>query len=159
MNELNSKIHDKILEICSVGEKLSESENYPDAIIEYWKAFDLLPDPKLGWDAALWILAAIGDANFLNKDYVACRDNLSNAMHCPGGIGNPFLHLRLGQSWFELKNYEKSADELARAYMGAGYEIFESENPIYFKFLKTRLKPPVDGWEDEKKNKPWWKIL
>jgi hypothetical protein len=44
-----------------------------------------------------------------------------------------FLHLRLG------------ADELARAYMGAGADIFDGAGK-YFAFLKSRLQAPPDGW-------------
>jgi hypothetical protein len=105
----------------------------------------LLPEPKTDWEAATWILGAIGDANFLGKDYLAGRENLSMAMHCPDAIGNPFLHLRLGQCQFELGNLDRAADELARAYMGAGDEIFEGAEK-YLAFLKTRLKPPPAGW-------------
>lgn len=112
---------------------------------EYWAAWDLLPEPKNQWDAATWILSAIGDANFLGKDYGAGRDNLSLVMTCPGAIGNPFLHLRLGQCQFELNNLDRAADELTRAYMGGGAEIF-NEQPKYFDFLKTRLLPPPEGW-------------
>jgi hypothetical protein len=97
------------------------------------------------WNAATWILAAIGDANFLGGDYVAGRDNLSMAMHCPKALGNPFLHLRLGQCQFELGDLDRAADELARAYMAAGRDIFR-EADKYFAFLKTRLEPPKGGW-------------
>lgn len=67
------------------------------------------------------------------------------AMQCPAAIGNPFLHLRLGQCQFELGNLDRAADELARAYMGAGADIFEGADK-YFAFLKTRLQPPPGGW-------------
>jgi hypothetical protein len=102
------------------------------------------PEPQTDWAAAKWVLAAIGDANFLCGDFVAGRDNLS--IKCPNGMGNPFLHLRLGQCQLELGDIERAADELARAYMGADMDIFEDEDPKYFAFLKTRLKPPPDGW-------------
>jgi hypothetical protein len=82
----------------------------------------------------------------LSGDFVAGRDNLANSMHCPDAIGNPFLHLRLGQCQWELGNLDRAADELTRAYMGAGDEIFESEDPKYLSFLKTKLKPPPGGW-------------
>ena len=39
-----------------------------------------------------------------------------------------------------------AADELARAYMGAGTEIFENDDPKYLEFLKTKLKSLDDGW-------------
>jgi hypothetical protein len=54
--------------------------------------------------------------------------------------------MRLGQCQFELGNKERAADELARAYMAEGSEIFKEEDPKYFAFLKTRLKPPASGW-------------
>ena len=122
----------------------------------YWAAFDALPEPQTQFEAATWLLGSIGDANFQIADFEAGRDNLANAMHCPGAIGNPFLHLRLGQCQLELGDEDRAADELTRAYMGAGHEIFEEEDPKYFTFLKTRLDEPPNGWEREKK--PWWKI-
>lgn len=106
----------------------------------------MLPDPKEQWPAALWILAAIGDANFLSGDFKAGRDNLSTAMRCPGGIGNPFVHLRLGECQFEIGNHDRAADELTRALMGGGEEIFDGEDPKYLAFLKGRLVPPTGGW-------------
>jgi hypothetical protein len=29
-----------------------------------WSAWDLLPEPQADWEAATWILGAIGDVNF-----------------------------------------------------------------------------------------------
>ena len=55
-------------------------------------------------------------------------------------LGNPFLHLRLGQSQYELGELDRAADELMRAYMGAGEDIFVSEDPKYRAFLATRAK-------------------
>ena len=145
MPELNDAIHERIQTLCAAGDALAQKEDYPAALEKYCAAWDLLPEPQTDWEAATWILAAIGDANFFGGDFVAGRDNLSMAMHCPNAIGNPFLHLRLGQCQFELGDLDRAADELARAYMGAGRETFEDEDK-YFAFLKTRLEPPPGGW-------------
>lgn len=59
-------------------------------------------------------------------------------MHCPGAIGNPFIHLRLGQAQLELGNTDRAADELMRAYMGGGLEIFAMEDERYLDFLASR---------------------
>jgi hypothetical protein len=80
-----------------------------------WSAWDLLPGPQTDWSAATWILGAIGDVNFQQGNYEAGRDNLAMAMQCPDAIGNPFLHLRLGECQIELGNLDRAADELARA--------------------------------------------
>jgi hypothetical protein len=58
----------------------------------------------------------------------------------PGGLGNSFLHLRLGQVLLDLAEPDLAADELMRAYMGAGETIFETQEPKYLAFLRTRAK-------------------
>jgi len=156
MPELPNDTHEAIQRLSADGDALAEGGRYPEALKKYWAAWELLPEPQTDWEAATWVLGAVGDANFLSGDYEAGRDNLSNAMQCPDAIGSPFLHLRLGQCQFELGDQDRAADELARAYMGAGHSLFEDEDPKYLMFLKTKLDPPPGGWEDEKK-KPWWK--
>jgi tetratricopeptide (TPR) repeat protein len=145
MAELTDDAYGRIQALCKKGDVLAKKGEYAAALQQYWAAWDVLPEPQTDWEAATWILAAIGDANFLGGDYVAGRDNLSMAMHCPGAIGNPFLHLRLGQCQYELGDLDRAADELARAYMGADTDIFEGADG-YFAFLKTRLQPPPGGW-------------
>jgi len=145
MPELDLAVHERVQMLCAEGDGLAGNGSYPAALEKYWAAWDLLPEPQTEWEAATWILAAIGDANYLGGDYPAGRDNLSMAMHCPGAVGNPFLHLRLGQCRFELGERDGAADELARAYMGAGSEIFAGADR-YVAFLKTRLNPRPGGW-------------
>ncbi len=139
MSELNDALYAEIQGLCRLGDEQAEAGNYPAALKEYWRAFDLVPEPKTSWEATTWILVAIGDANFLGKDYQAGIDNLSSAMHCPGAIGNPFIHLRLGQCQFEAGNTTRAADELMRAYALEGEDIFEEDDPKYLQFLKTRI--------------------
>ena len=153
MAELSDEIHSEIQRYCAAGDDLAKARKFSEALPSYWAAWDLLPEPKVDWTAATWILAAIGDANFLLGDYVAGRDNLSQAMHCPDAIGNPFLHMRLGQCQLELKEFDRAADELMRAYMGAGQDIFKDEDPMYLDFLKTKAK----GIETPKKSWQFWK--
>lgn len=140
MAELEDKTYAEIQRLSQTGDAFAAAGDFPTALKEYWQAFDLIPEPKTDWEATLWVLAAIGDANFLGGDFQAGIDNLSNAMHCPGAIGNPFLHLRLGQCQFEVGNLDRAADELTRAYAVAGDEIFDEDDGKYFAFLKTRIE-------------------
>jgi hypothetical protein len=140
VSELPGSVHEEIKRLCATGDAHAEGGAYADALASYWAAWDLLPEPKTYWDASTWILVAIGEANLFGKDYAAGRDNLSNAMRCPGAIGNPFIHFRLGQCQFELGDEERAADEFMRAYMGAGREIFDQDDGKYFRFLASRAK-------------------
>ena len=135
--ELDSHLHTRINRFCEIGDTLAEEGKYSDAVASYQYAWNLLPDPKEDWAAATWILVAIGDAHFLNSNYPAALTALEHAMRCPEAIGNPFIHLRLGQTQFELGNKDRAADELMRAYMGTGAEIFAEEAPKYLEFLGT----------------------
>ena len=151
MEQLSDELYAKIQELSAQGDQHAEKRQLPEALRSYWAAWDLIPEPKTNWEATTWVLAAIGDANFLGQDYTAGRDNLANAMACPGAIGNPFLHLRLGQCNFELGELDRAADELMRAYMGAGPDIFQDQDPKYLAFVKTRAKdiepPKKKKWE------------
>lgn len=151
--ELPEEIHDSIKDLSAAGDALAESDQFDAALSKYWEAFDLLPEPKTKWEAGTWLLTAIGDANFLKGDFVAGRDNLSNAMHFPDAVGNPFLHLRLGQCQYEVGNLDRATDELLRAYGLEGAEIFESEDPKYLLFLRSRVPEPEPA-----KKKPFWKF-
>ena len=153
MAELSDETHTKIQQLCAEGDQQAKAKRYADALKLYWAAWDLLPEPKTDWEAATWILVAIGDANFLGGDFVAGRDNLSQAMHCPDAVGNPFIHLRLGQCQFELQVLDRAADELMRAYMGAGPDIFKDEDPKYLQFLQSKAK----GVKAPKKTWQFWK--
>ena len=61
-------------------------------------------------------------------------------MQCPQGLGNPYIHLRLGQLYCEQDNLDKAIDELTRAYMGGGLDIFLEDDPKYLEFLETKIK-------------------
>ncbi len=144
--ELDKAVQQRITALSEEGDSLAKKQDYAAALQKYWDAWDLLPEPQTEWEAATWLLGTIGDTNFQNDDFTAGRDNLSMAMSCPGAIGNPFLHLRLGQCQLELGDLDQAANELLRAYMGAGKDIFSREDSKYFEFLTTRAKAPSGGW-------------
>lgn len=132
--------------LCAEGDRFMEQGDLAEAYKRYVDALGLVPEPIEAYEASTWILAALGDLYFQAKDYRQTVTVLSDAMHCPGAIGNPFLHLRLGQAQLEVGNEERAADELCRAYMGAGSELFDEDDPKYFAFLKTKIAPPAGGW-------------
>jgi hypothetical protein len=73
MNELTEEQHARIQELCARGDEHAQARQFAEALTAYWSAWDLLPELKTDWDAATWVLAAIGDANFLGQDYAAAR--------------------------------------------------------------------------------------
>ena len=139
--ELDDSIHDNITDLCEQGDALAAEGGQRGALSHYRQAWAMLPEPKNDWDAATWILSAIGDAHFGLREYPDAITALQVALKCPDGLGNPFIHLRLGEAHFESGNQDRAGDELTRAYMAAGRDIFEGEDPKYVTFLRSILQP------------------
>lgn len=138
---MSATLQQEIDRLCAQGDAHADQQRYPDALALYWMAWDLLPEPKIDCEAATWILAAVGDANFLGRDYVAGCDNLSTVMHCPGGMQIAFLHMRLGQCQYELGDHARAAVELRLAYDAGGPDLFTCEDPKYLECLDSTKKP------------------
>lgn|SRR3989338_3773565 len=145
MNELPFRVHQRVQELSVQGDAFAEQGNYDAAINKYNEAWLAIPDPKNDWEASTWLLVAVGDACFLGGYFTSGSEAFRYALSCPGGIGNPFVHLRLGQCEFERKELDEAAEHLTRAYMLEGKEILSNDHPKYFEYLKTRIKPPASG--------------
>ena len=128
---LSEEDHRKIKGLCSFGDRLAKSKRYGDAKEKYLEALKVIPNPRENYEAATWVYVAIGDMNFHSHQYEQMKKSFSSAAECPDGLGNPYIHLRLGQCSFELGNLELAVEELTRAYMGGGAEIFEEDDPKY----------------------------
>ncbi len=141
-HELDESIHTRITGLCEEGNAFAEAEDFDRALASYRQALALVPRPLNHWEAATWILTALGDVLFQQGNYAEARDLLNEALQCPGGVGNPFIHLRLGQACLELRDDQCARDQLARAYMAGGDEIFDGEDPKYHRYVRSVLRPP-----------------
>ena len=90
--------------LAQQGNDRMDEEDYLGAVELFDRAWDLLPEPKTQWPQATWLLASIGDAHVLRGDFETAHAALTTCMHCPEALGNPFIHLRLGQAQFERMN-------------------------------------------------------
>ena len=73
---MDTLTHEQIKEFCQVGDGLLESGDYKAAIGQYNLAWELIPEPKNNWEAATWVLAAIGDACFLGGFFTSAKEAL-----------------------------------------------------------------------------------
>jgi tetratricopeptide (TPR) repeat protein len=137
--ELPKDIADRLDRLSGVGNDSLARGDYRSAYAYFSEMWSLLPEPKTDWNASTWILTSLGDVCFQGGKFDAARQNLEAAILCPNAIGNPFIHLRLGQTYYELGLLDAAANELMRAYMGGGREIF-SDDAKYLEFLSTRAR-------------------
>jgi tetratricopeptide (TPR) repeat protein len=140
VSNMDSPTADRIHQLINEGDDFLNDDQFEKALEKYKLALSLIPDPVAAYPISTEVLSALGDAYFQAEDYQAALQPLQEAVYCPNGLGNPFIHLRLGQVQFQLGHLDLAADELTRAYMGDGETVFEDENPVYFDFLKTRIQ-------------------
>lgn len=147
MPSIDDVTYERLQALCAEGDALCEQEDYAAALGRFQAAFQLIPEPRSEHEASIWVLAAMADACFFMGRFEDVRVAMTEALlHGQNALGNPFLHLRLGQAHLELGNEAGAEDALAGALMLAGPDIFQGEDPKYWDFLRARVKPPPGGW-------------
>ena len=139
---LPDHVHAQIQVLCEKGDQLRQRGDLDGAVLMYREAWELIPEDWNKWEASTWILMSAGEIYFQKGSFDKALDCIERAVQCPNGLGNPYVHLRLGQLRLELGESQLAADELTRAYMGAGLDIFANEDPKYLEFLKTKIRMP-----------------
>lgn len=135
---MDPEIYDLIVAFYAEGEKLIQEGRIGSALGQYADAWSLIPDPKEQWDLSTPVISAIADCWFLAGEYSEVLRALEFGMNCPDAVGNPFLHLRLGQALLERGEEDRAEEELMRAYEAHGEKIFEHQDPKYLSFLAAR---------------------
>lgn len=142
--ELSDADYDRIEVLSEEGNDLYEQEKIRPALRKYEKALEIVPEPKTDWEASTWLYTSIADCHFSLVELVDAKNNYYNALNCPDGLSNGYIHLSLGQVLFELEETQKSKDSLLRAYMLDGLEIFEDEDPKYLDSIKDLIDENIE---------------
>lgn len=135
--ELDEKINKKILELSELGDFYTNMKEWDKALKQYNEALNLIPDPKYNWKASTWLYVAIGDAYYCDKQYNETINYMNEALKCPEGLGNPYINLRIGESYFELEEWSNAKRYLIEAYIVEGTDIFEGEPQKYYKLIES----------------------
>ena len=137
--ELDPALYEKIKEHSDEGERLFYDGRFPEALEEYSKALDLIPEPRQRWEASVWVLAAIGDCHFWLKDFGAALGCFRKLMVEYEEYGNPFTRLRYGECLYETGNEELAREHLLAAYAMEGKELFEECDKKYLSVISGLL--------------------
>lgn len=133
--EQEDDVFDLIEQIVLKAEQNVEEEKFKAALKKFKKAFDLLPTPKDQYTIGTYLLSAIGDLFFIIQKFDWAISNLTAALEFPEGKNNGFIHLRLGQSFYQKGEMDKAKIHLRKALDLEGEEIFEDESIIYLEFI------------------------
>jgi tetratricopeptide (TPR) repeat protein len=65
----------------------------------------------------------MADSYFNLGNHQQTNNNYEQALKCPDGLGNGYVWLGLGETYYELENMDKAIDAFMSAYMLEGEEI------------------------------------
>ena len=161
--ELPPQIQGEVDRLAKAGNARMDAGEYVEALRLFRQGLELLPQPRDRWSAAEWFLAGIGDALW----FLGCHLNALPVWRdilLVGGLGNPWVHLRRGQTLYELGDFVESQSELMRALLLGGSEFFEDEPRKYWDYITSLARPPEgrqswEGWEGVDQDSPLYAWL
>ncbi|WP_071342013.1 hypothetical protein [Maribacter sp. 1_2014MBL_MicDiv] len=140
-------IEARMLEIDSIV--LNNEKDAETKTNELLNIYESLTDDQKKTRAGRYIIAHIAEVYFAASMIDEAFENFNFVMQFKDTIGNPFLHLRLGQLNYLTKNTDKMNDELSRALIMGGESIFKDEDPKLIKMVKSVLEEPADcSWAE-----------
>lgn len=128
---LGDELTTKVKQLCYRGYQHYDEGDYQRALRTFYQAWLLLPKPQTRWREAGWVLTAIGDSYFRTRQYKQSCEALRSALLCPVAGRSPFLHMRYGQSLYELGDEEDALQQLQTAFELGGSEVFAREHVKY----------------------------
>ncbi len=144
--ELPPELEERVEKLYEKGNRLERAERYEEALQVWQEGYALIPvSSRLGLEATIQFLAAIGDIYFLRKRMYQEAYECFDAARGYGGYGNPFIMLRLGECCLGIGDEKKAIEYLMRAWMMEGEEIFEpdengeDDGSKYYEFLRTHV--------------------
>ena len=137
--DLEPNAYDRIKEYSDKGETLFYEGRFSEALREYNKAFDVIPEPKQRWEASVWLIAAMGDCYFWLKEFDVALEYFRKLMAEYEEYGNPFTRLRYGECLYETGNEQLAKEHLLAAYSMEGRELFEECDVKYLRIISDLL--------------------
>ena len=91
------EIYQKIEELCQSGEAAFDDDELESALEYYLEAWDLIPQPRGGYEGTGWVAAAIGEVLFEQEKYKESFDYYEEAYYAIGGKLNPYINFMMGK--------------------------------------------------------------
>jgi len=134
---LDLHIQTQIKSLCFEGYQHYDEGNFAKALRTFYQAWIQLPKPQTHYKEAGWVLTALGDCYFRLKQYAQAEEALLSALSCPGTQSSHFVHMRNGQTLFELGREDAAAEALQLAARLGGEDILAKEHVKYRMLLST----------------------
>lgn len=139
--ELTEALLERIKSLCAKGYQHYDQGEFESALRTFYQAWVQLPKPQTQYQAAGWVLTALGDCYFKLGKWKQALEALNSALFCPGGDKNLFASMRKGQVQFEQQELAAARVTLFNVYSQGGQQMLEKEPEKYRQAIKDLTGP------------------
>lgn len=76
---------------------MCDASKFDEAIQRWSAALELLPEPRVDWEAYTWLCASIGDAQYQLEEFEAARQSFFDALNGPADRRTPLFTIDWGK--------------------------------------------------------------
>ncbi|WP_299326567.1 hypothetical protein [uncultured Maribacter sp.] len=151
--DIPESIADRVADIDKIT--TNKDLDVQSRVNQLMKIYESLTDDQKRTREGRYVILHIAEVFFSERWIEDAFDNYNFAMQFKDTVGNPFLHLRLGQLNYLVQNKDKMHDELSRALIMDGDAIFKNEDPKLIEMVKSILKEPENCSWTEYEGQDW----
>lgn len=140
LSEVNQELEETIVAIVESGNSFHDDSSFKQALNEYFKAWELLPEMKQDWEIASWISACIFSAYFDMKDFSQAKGWAEIAFKTRGSDIDTGPILDLGMVSYELKQFDDAFKYFSDAYDFGKARAFKERPKKYLDFYLNTKK-------------------
>ncbi|HBX2114123.1 tetratricopeptide repeat protein [Klebsiella aerogenes] len=139
MKELeNPRIESKVNSFVEKGNELHDDKKYAQALEQYKKAWNILPEPKPEWQVANWISANIFSAYFDLGDYNEAKKWGEMTLQTRGSEIDTAPSIDLGMVCYELEQFDEAYKYFNDAYSYGKERAFKGRPKKYLEFFLNK---------------------
>ena len=134
-------------ERITAAKNLTQKKDFNKAYDIYFRLLSQIEDNEANKRKLRYIKIEIGQIYMYAEKWDSALQAFAEAIQDENSVGNPLLHLRIGQCAYNLENARIYEDNLSRALICGGLHIFENERNEYKETALKLLNPPACGWK------------
>ncbi|WP_241213697.1 hypothetical protein [Enterobacter ludwigii] len=124
----------RVTSLIEKGNEFHDYKKYTEALEQYQKAWQALPEPKLEWDIANWISACMYSAYFDLADYAEAKTWGETTLRTCGSDVDTAPLIDLGMVCYELNQFEEAYKYFNDAYHYGKERAFQDRPIKYIEF-------------------------
>ncbi|WP_321864604.1 hypothetical protein [Pseudomonas paraveronii] len=141
LSEENRDLEAKIFCIMETGNKLDEEGKKPQALAAYDQAWELLPEPKVGWKLLTgWIAGSLYNLYFDGGDFKTAKYWAQAALDGRSSERNTGPLIDLGMVCLELHEEDEALQYFDAAYSFGKERAFKERPKKYLTFYLGKKK-------------------